>query len=282
MTKRKKKQSKLSKKKNYTPLIISIVLLCLVALGILGYFKRNQLMFYYTMYFQPSPKTALTNSHFETTRINKIVKAYSDKTFGLDISHYQEKEHINWENLTILNGAIPLEFIILRATMGDDGKDKNFPLYWKKAKKHKLIRGAYHFYRPDEDPIKQANAYIKVVKLESGDMRPVLDIEKLPKRKSKEQFLQDIKVWIRLIERHYGEKPIIYSYYHFYKDYLRGYLDEYPLWLANYNDVPQPSDIDKWSIWQFTENGISDGVDTKIDLNIYNGSLWNMKELLMK
>jgi len=69
--------------------------------------------------------------------------------------------------------------------MGSDGKDKHFAHYWEKAKKHGLTRGAYHFYRPDEDPVTQADSYIRSVNLSSDDMRPVLDVEKLPKTKSK-------------------------------------------------------------------------------------------------
>ena len=165
--------------------------------------------------------------------------------------------------------------------MGSDGKDKHFTHYWEKAKNHGLTRGAYHFYRPDEDPVTQADSYIRSVNLSSGDMRPVLDVEKLPKNKSKEQFIKDLHIWIDIIEKHYGKKPILYTYYHFYKDYLKGQFGECPLWMANYNDVPQPSDTDPWKIWQFTENGISDGIETKIDLNVYNGNKWEMRELLI-
>ena len=60
-------------------------------------------------------------------------------------------------------------------------RTKHFTHYWEKAKKHGLTRGAYHFYRPDEDPVTQADSYIRSVNLSSGDMRPVLDVEKLPK-----------------------------------------------------------------------------------------------------
>ena len=279
--KRKKYKSKIKKNKNRSYLFISLGLFFLLAVGLVALLKKNQIMYYYTMYFTEKQAPKLTNSPFETQRINKIVESYSDKTFGLDISHYQEREHINWEKLTILNGAIPLEFIVLRATMGSDGKDKHFTHYWEKAKKHGLTRGAYHFYRPDEDPVTQADSYIRSVTLSSGDMRPVLDVEKLPKTKSKEQFIKDLHIWIDIIEKHYGKKPILYTYYHFYKDYLKGQFGECPLWMANYNDVPQPSDTDPWKIWQFTENGISDGIETKIDLNVYNGNKWEMRELLI-
>lgn len=257
-------------------------LFCILSIFMVGLLKKNQIAFYYTMYFEGYKKhKKLTNTAFEAQRINKIVKEYSGKTFGLDISHYQRKEDITWDSLYIANGAIPLEFIILRATMGNSSKDKNFDYFWQKAQEHQLIRGAYHFYRPDEDPIKQAESYLKIVDLREGDLRPVLDIEKLPRRKSQEQYLKDIQTWLDIVEKTYGKKPIIYTYYHFYKDFLRGRFDDYPLWLANYNDVLAPSYEDKWKIWQFTEKGISAGVNSKIDLNIYNGSKWEMSELLL-
>ena len=81
------------------------------------------------------------------------------------------------------------------------------------AKKHNLIRGAYHFYRADEDPVMQANNFLANVKLESGDLPPILDIEKIPRRKSNEKLIEDLKIWCRIVEETYGEKPIIYTYY---------------------------------------------------------------------
>ena len=139
------------------------------------------------MYFNPITHKKLTNSAFETRRIHKITEKYAGKTFGLDISHYQRREDIIWDSLTIANESIPLEFIILRATMGNYSEDSGFDYFWKKAKENHFIRGAYHFYRPDEDPVLQAQSYIKKVNLESGDLRPVLDVEKLPRKKSQKQ-----------------------------------------------------------------------------------------------
>lgn len=144
-----------------------------------------------------------------------------------------------------------------------------------------MIRGAYHFYRADEDPVIQANNFLENVKLESGDLPPILDIEKIPKRKTNKKLIQDLKVWCRIVEETYSEKPIIYTYYYYYKDFLKGEFDDYPLWLANYNDVPAPTPDDHWDFWQFTENGIVHGINTKVDLDIYNGSLWSLKSLTL-
>ena len=270
-----------NRRKNYQ--LRRWILLAILGISLLftGFYLKNKIVFYYAKYFHKNTHKNLKNSEVEAARIEKIITEYQDKTFGFDISHYQKKEDIDWDSLTIAKDAIELEFVVMRATMGNRKKDKHFDNFWKKSKEYQLIRGAYHFYRADEDPVIQANNYLESVQLESGDLRPVLDIEKVPRRKSREKFIEDLKVWLKIVEEKYGEKPIIYTYYHYYKDHLRGEFDEYPLWLANYNDVMIPSPNDDWEMWQFTENGIVKGINTKVDLNIYNGNLWSLKKLTL-
>lgn len=269
------------RRKNYN--LRRWILLAILGLSIIftGFYLKNKIAFYYAMYFHKSSNQNLKNTEVETARINKIITEYNDKTFGFDISHYQKKEDIKWDSLTIANGGINMEFVVMRASMGNKKKDKHFDDFWEKAKENQLIRGAYHFYRADEDPVMQANNYLESVKLESGDLRPVLDIERIPRKKSHEKFIEDLKIWLKIIEEKYGEKPIIYTYYHYYNDYLKGEFDGYPLWLANYNDVMTPSPEENWKMWQFTENGIVNGINTKVDLNIYNGTLWSFKNLTL-
>ncbi len=269
------------KSKNYDWLFGRPFFLALlfVALFGTGYFLKEKIAFYYAMYFNTFTHKKLKNTKKETARINRIVGDYAGKTFGIDISHYQRREDIKWDSLSIGNRTIPIKFVVLRATMGNRSSDRNFEHFWKKAKEHNLIRGAYHFYRADEDPVRQANNYLQSVKLEEGDLRPVLDIEKIPRKKSREEFVSDLKVWLKIVEEAYDEKPILYTYYHYYRDNLKGEFDDYPLWLANYNDVPVPSPDDDWDFWQFTENGIVHGINSKVDLDIYNGSLWSLKRL---
>ena len=256
-----------------------LLLILIAALIGTGFYLKQTLTFYYAMYFNKFEHKSLSNTEAEEHRINRIITGYNDKTFGIDMSHYQRKEDIAWDSLSIANRSIPIEFVILRATMGNRSADKHFDEFWQLAKKHKLIRGAYHFYRADEDPVRQANNFLENVKLEEGDLPPVLDIEKIPRRKSNAKLIEDLKVWCRIIEEAYGVKPIIYTYYHYHKDFLQGEFDDYPLWLANYNDVPQPTPTGNWDMWQFTENGIVYGINTKVDVNVYNGSLWSLKRL---
>ena len=274
---------KIHKKRRRNFLFRREILLLILALALLGtgFYLKEKIAFYYAMYFNKFEHKKLSNTEFEEQRINRIIGEYADKTFGLDMSHYQRKEDINWDSLSIGNRAIPIEFVVLRATMGNRSADRHFVEFWEMTKKHQIIRGAYHFYRADEDPVRQANNFLDNVKLEEGDLPPILDIEKIPRRKSNEKLIEDLKIWCRIVEDKYGEKPIIYTYYHYYKDFLKGEFDEYPLWLANYNDVPQPTPDGKWDFWQFTEKGIVYGINTKVDVDVYNGSLWSLKRLTL-
>ncbi|SHH74231.1 lysozyme [Chryseobacterium oranimense] len=280
-TKKTAKKVHEKRRKNYffrRKVILGILILALIGTG---FYLKQSVSYYYALYFNKFNHKKLHNTELETARIQKILTANLDKTYGFDVSHYQNKEDIKWDSLSIGNKTIPLEFVVMRATMGNRNADKHFDEFWVKAQKHNLIRGAYHFYRADEDPVIQANNFLANVKLESGDLPPILDIEKIPKRKTNKKLVEDLKVWCKIVEETYGEKPIIYTYYHYYKDFLKGEFDDYPLWLANYNDVPSPTPDDQWDFWQFTENGIVHGINTKVDLDIYNGSSWSLKRLTL-
>jgi lysozyme len=280
-TKKTAKKVHENRRKNYffrRKVILGILILALIGTG---FYLKQSVSYYYALYFNKFNHKKLHNTELETARIQKILTANLDKTYGFDVSHYQNKEDIKWDSLSIGNKTIPLEFVVMRATMGNRNADKHFDEFWVKAQKHNLIRGAYHFYRADEDPVIQANNFLANVNLESGDLPPILDIEKIPKRKTNKKLVEDLKVWCKIVEETYGEKPIIYTYYHYYKDFLKGEFDDYPLWLANYNDVPSPTPDDQWDFWQFTENGIVHGINTKVDLDIYNGSSWSLKRLTL-
>ncbi|MFY1046854.1 glycoside hydrolase family 25 protein [Chryseobacterium sp. GP-SGM7] len=280
-TKKTAKNIHKKRRKNYflrRKIVLAILVIALIGTGL---YLKQSISYYYALYFNKFTHKKLKNNENETLRIQKILADNLDKTYGFDISHYQNTKDIKWDSLSIGNKTIPLEFVVMRATMGNRNADKNFDEFWASAKKHNLIRGAYHFYRADEDPVIQANNFLENVKLENGDLPPVLDIEKIPRTKSSKKLIEDLKVWCKIVEETYGEKPIIYTYYHYYKDFLRGEFDDYPIWLANYNDVPEPSPEDQWQFWQFTENGIVYGINSKIDLNIYNGGIWSLKSLTL-
>ncbi|MEE0689461.1 MAG: GH25 family lysozyme, partial [Bacteroidaceae bacterium] len=130
---------------------------------------------------------------------------------GLDISHYQGQ--IDWE--TLRNSSMnndPIRFVFIKATEGMSLMDDNFNLNFYQAKKNDFIRGTYHFFVPDIDPVKQAQFYLHQVHLEPGDLPPVLDVEHTGKCSAKE-LQRNVKKWLDIVEQRYGVKPILYTGY---------------------------------------------------------------------
>ena len=112
---------------------------------------------------------------------------------GIDISAHQK--HINWSKVK------DIDFVFVKATEGISIIDKKFNHNWSKVKEKKILRGAYHFYRPYVTPEKQFHNFKTMVRLESGDLPPVLDVE--VSLKNSKKFINDLKKWLTLAEKHY-------------------------------------------------------------------------------
>lgn len=199
--------------------------------------------------------------------------------FGLDISHHQGE--IKWDKLTAgQSEKAPLKFVYIKATEGRDHEDTRFGTNWKEAKEHGFLRGAYHYFTAASSGDAQANKFIKTVKLEKGDLPPMVDIEEIPE--DKETFILELKKFILRLEEHYGVKPLIYSYPKFHNKYLdEPFFWDYELWIAHYNAV-KPESNREWIIWQFTEKGKVPGIKHKVDINVIKDGERKLQELLLK
>lgn len=199
---------------------------------------------------------------------------------GIDISHYQG--NIDWEKLgTSHDTDFPLHFIFMKATEGGDHGDDTFRQNFANARAHGFIRGAYHFFTPRTDALKQADFFIRTVKLAEGDLPPVLDVE-LTGKKSKQDLQRNIKRWLDRVEAHYGVKPILYTSYKFKTRYLDDpQFDEYPYWIAHYY-VDSVKYEGKWHFWQHTDIGTVPGIGHDVDLNVFNGSLDELRQLTIR
>ncbi len=193
------------------------------------------------------------------------------KVHGIDVSHHQGE--IDWEAVKATDKQeYPIRFVFMKATEGGDHKDRLFVDNFRQAREVGLVRGAYHFYNPNTDPIRQADFFISQVKLETGDLAPVLDIERKPRNKA--QLQADLVKFLNRLERHYGVKPIIYTSYKYRLHYLdTPELSSYPLWIAHYY-VDALSYDGPWQFWQHTDYGTVPGIEENVDLNVFNGS-WN-------
>lgn len=252
----------------------TILLLTLLLSGIFyaAWHYRNALAYYFSY---------RTDDFSEEQKIHalrnfQVLSRHPGLSVGFDVSQYQGE--INWALADSIDNRFALDFVFIRATAGKDAVDEKFYHNWILSSKTRLLRGAYHYYRPNENSVEQAQNFIATVKLKKGDLPPVLDIEQIPREQSMDSLKAGLKRWLRIVERHYGMKPIIYTGESFYHDFLREDFGRYDFWIANYNFFVESID-DEWMMWQFSENATIPGIEGPVDANIFNGSLDELEEL---
>ena len=253
-------------KKSIPFLVSGLVLLTLVAIG---YHYRNGLAYYLGFKSDKISKSSAEKQRLSDVRNYTLLSKYEFNAVGIDVSEYQGT--ILWDSVRTVEDNFPIRFVFVRATVGKDRPDKRFRENWKVLKNKNFIRGAYHYYRPNENSTEQAALFIKTVALKKGDFPPVLDIEQMPKKQTMAQLKVGIRNWLDLVEKHYGVKPIIYSGERFYKDFLKDDFPDYTFWIANYNFFVENLKSD-WKFWQFTEKGAVTGISGFVDVNIFNGN----------
>jgi len=201
---------------------------------------------------------------------------------GIDVSYWNAG--IDWPKVR----ATGQRFVFAKASEGGSYADPTFDDNWRGAKNVGLLRGAYHFFRCNIDPKKQATNFIDYVQSmnDNGELPPVLDLE-TNDGQTKDKIIDRAKTWLDLVETAFGKKPIIYSRQYFLQDYFSevgggppSWTKDYPLWLAQYPNqyIPGmspslPRGWFKWTFWQYSDKGRVNGINAKVDLNIFNGSL---------
>jgi len=91
---------------------------------------------------------------------------------GMDVSYYETS--IDWDAAH----AAGIDFAFVRVSDGLQFIDPKFPAYWAGARAAGVIRGAYQFFRPAQDPIAQADLLLdRIGPVEPDDLPPVIDVE---------------------------------------------------------------------------------------------------------
>jgi lysozyme len=199
---------------------------------------------------------------------------------GIDVSHHQDV--IKWEAVKDMKvNDVQLGFSFIKATEGYSRVDWQYKRNWKKAKEVGLVRGAYHFFLPNKNGKIQADNFIATVKLEKGDLPPVLDVEETYGVQPV-NIRKRVKEWLQTVEKHYGIKPILYTNVDYYKNYLGSEFDDYPLWVAHYISRNKPRIKRNWIFWQHNETGRVNGILAKVDFNVFNGDSTSFRSLLFQ
>ncbi len=201
---------------------------------------------------------------------------------GIDVSYWDSG--IDWPKVR----ATGQRYVFVKATEGVTYSDPTFPGNWSGAKTAGLLRGAYCFFHPNLDPVKQAELFIKAIKAtkDSGELPHVLDLE-AHDNQPKLKIIARAKAWLDAVEAEFGRKPIIYSGQYFLQDHFSelgggppSWAKDYPLWLAQYPTQYSPGMTPflpkgwfKWTLWQYSDKGVVNGINASVDMNLFNGTL---------
>ena len=203
---------------------------------------------------------------------------------GIDVSHHQGK--INWDKVcraTLHKKTI--SFVFVKCSEGKTKLDKFYKRNREEVRKHHLKFGAYHFFTPGCSPREQALLFIHNSGLKNGDLRPVLDVENKGKI-SKQQLIEDVLEWLKIVGKHYNCMPILYTSHTFRTHYLNDErISHYPFWKAHYQ-VGGIITGKNWTFCQYSRRGrvagIKDGKDNYVDLNVFKNTPENNTHQKMK
>jgi lysozyme len=197
---------------------------------------------------------------------------------GIDVSHYQGQ--ISWTEVAH-SGIV---FAYIKATQGLTGVDSQLQANWSGAKDAGLLRGAYHFYQPDDDPEQQADHFLNTVPLGEGDLPPGLDVE-ISNGQSTSKIIQGIGVWLAKVKASTGQTPVLYTDPSFWATLGTGadQFGSYPLWIAEYGNLTAPklpAGWKSWTFWQHSETGQVTGISTTVDLDVFQGTVEELRGLV--
>lgn len=198
---------------------------------------------------------------------------------GIDISAWQEG--INLAN-------VKFDFLIAKATEGLSYVDDCCDIFIQEAKRQGKPFGFYHFARPMNDAIAEADFFIKNCKGYFNDGIPILDWEA--------ENTWDVawaKRWCDRVYQQTAVRPFIYMNEYTENSYDWTPLSDngYKLWIARYRDnvpdynydmsysgqIPGTRSWKEFEMWQWTSTGRLDGYDGNLDCNQYYGTVddWN-------
>ncbi|MBW1598603.1 lysozyme [Streptomyces sp. JJ38] len=210
-----------------------------------------------------------------------ITPADTSGVQGIDVSHWQG--YINWNSVR----AAGIDFAYIKATEGTSFKDSRFGQNYTNAYYAGLVRGAYHFARPNySSGATQANFFASNGGAWSADSQTlpgVLDIEHNPSGSmcyglSTTQMRNWIYDFYTTYKYRTGRDIVIYttaSWWNTCTGYWSGMYDKAPLWVAHWHvsSPTIPSGFPTWTFWQYTATGRVGGVSGDVDRNKFNGSM---------
>ncbi len=98
-------------------------------------------------------------------------------------------------------------------------------------------------------------------------------------RPTPEKVRSEARKFLNMLEAHYGQRPIVYTTPDFYKETGIWRLGNTEFWLRSV--AGHPSEVypgGHWKIWQYTGTGLVLGIEGKVDINAFGGSVQDWQE----
>lgn len=232
------KQEKYKKKNSYglNHLIVMFILGLLIGSGITYLFcKRNNKI------IPPSLNTS--NQNYQ----------------GIDVSNHQGS--IDWSKVALDKN---IQFVYVKATEGATYQDKQYKNNIKGAKENGILVGSYHFLRNTSSIKSQFHNFDSMVVKDLQDLVPMVDVEEKVAKDS-------ILMFCEMIKDVYGKAPMIYGTNRSYNSFCAPDFNNYYLMIGRYGSKPPIiNGKGHYSIWQFSEDGIIDGIPKKVDLDRFH------------
>ncbi|EST22303.1 lysozyme [Streptomyces roseochromogenus] len=200
------------------------------------------------------------------------------KPRGHDVSSHQKR--VGW-SASRSKGA---RFVYVKATESTNYRNPYFAQQYNGARKAGLVRGAYHFARPDKSSGAKQGAYFVRHgggwRADGWTLPPALDIEYNPYNKkhkcyglSKKRMVRWLRSFSNEVKRKTGRRPVIYTTAQWWKlctGNSRSFSKTNPLWIAWHDTetpVTLPGGWRYWTFWQYQSEGTLPG-----DQDLFNGS----------
>ena len=223
---------------------------------------------------------------------------------GIDVSVYQG--NIDWRAVASTG---EVDFTYVRASIGLS-VDVKFKQNWTSLKGSSILRGAYHFFKMELDPVKQADMFFNTVgPLDDRDLPPTIDVE--VHRLTGDTATTYVKKLLQFIvkaEELFNRRIVIYTGGPIFNESTTGadpvLLDAiatHDLWLSAYVVDPTKwvptawkSRGRSWTIWQKSGDIAAGGkpgmrikgIASVVDYNVTQGSaadvdLWVKKSFIL-
>jgi GH25 family lysozyme M1 (1,4-beta-N-acetylmuramidase) len=203
-------------------------------------------------------------------------------TRGINVSSNQGR--IDWEKVA----KSDIKFAIVRASFGGDA-DPRFEENLSGARAKGLRVGAYHRLEPqggsqkarDRRATEHAQTFVGQAKKFSdpGDLVPVLDVEPPFGGLTAKELERWIRILTAEVEKELGVKAMIYTSADVWEESVGDSTafakNGHPLWIADI-DTPRPQlpahawGSRGWAIWQRQQRENIPGVDSLVDVNVFD------------